>query len=184
MRALRRPSTRPGGQRKIPPIVQGHGARLPQVGRPHDPNAMPEIHEHHHTVRDDEIDALGRASNVAYVEWMLRAATEHSALQGWPEEAYLARGYGWVVRMHRIEYLRPALPRDRLVVETWVATLDRVASIRRYRILREESQELLAEAETKWVFIDFKTARPMRIPEEVARAFPVVERPGFPQTAG
>ena len=59
---------------------------------------MPEIYEHLHTVADHEIDALGHANNVAYVEWMQDAALAHSAAQGWPPEAYQSLGAGWVVR--------------------------------------------------------------------------------------
>ena len=137
---------------------------------------MPEVFEHVHDITGAEIDALGRASNVAFIQWMLEAATGHSSAQGWPAESYLERGFGWVVRSHRIEYRRPALPGDRIVVETWVATMDAVTSLRRYRIVRAEGRELLAEAETLWAFIDFRTGRPRRIPEEVGRAFTVVQR--------
>jgi acyl-CoA thioester hydrolase len=136
---------------------------------------MPETYQHHHVVAEREIDALGRASNVAFIEWMLAAAVGHSAAQGWPTEAYLERGSGWVVRSHRIEYRRPALPGDRIVVETWVATMDAASSVRRYRILREGG-DLLATAETCWAYIDFRSGRPTRIPPEVAGAFVVVER--------
>jgi acyl-CoA thioester hydrolase len=137
--------------------------------------AMPDIFEYTHTVKDEEIDALHRASNVAFVQWMIDAATAHSAAQGWPADAYLARGEGWVVRTHQIEYYKPAVAGDRVLVRTWVATLEAATSVRRYRILRADGGELLAAAETKWAFIDFRSGRPRRIPEAVARAFPVVE---------
>jgi acyl-CoA thioester hydrolase len=136
---------------------------------------MPAIFEHPHRVTDEEIDALGRASNVAFIEWMLAAAMAHSAAQGWPSEAYLRRGSGWVVRSHAIEYRRPALPGDAIVVRTWVATLEAASSLRRYLILRRDGEETLATAETRWAVIDFATGRPTRIPKEVAQAFVVVE---------
>ncbi len=135
---------------------------------------MPEVYEHVHTVEDDEIDALKRASNVAYVKWMLDAAVAHSAAQGWPAEAYERLGSGWVVRSHKIEYRRPALPGDRVVVRTWVATMDAATSLRRYRMERAGDGTLLATAETLWAYIDFATGRPMRVPPDVARAFVVV----------
>ncbi|MGQ9589299.1 MAG: thioesterase family protein [Planctomycetota bacterium] len=137
---------------------------------------MPEVYRHVHEVRSEEIDALGRASNVAYLEWLVAAATAHSAAQGWPAEAYLRRGAGWVVRSHAIEYRAPAFPGDRVVVETWVTSLEAASSTRRYEVFREATGELLANGETKWAFIDFATGRPRRIPPEIAEAFPVVER--------
>ncbi len=136
---------------------------------------MPEIFEYFHTVCDDEIDALGHANNVAYVEWLQAAAVDHSAAQGWPGEKYRELGAGWVVRSHTIEYDRPAVAGDRIMVRTWVATMKKVTSIRRYLILRHDDETLLATAETKWAFIDYATGQPMRVPPEIARSFAIVE---------
>jgi acyl-CoA thioester hydrolase len=144
---------------------------------PHLPPDMPGAFEYAHDVRSEEIDALGRASNVAYVTWMLAAATAHSAALGWPPEAYLARGAGWVVRSHAIEYLGAAFAGDRVVVRTWVATMDGASSIRRYEMLRAAGEaSRIATAETLWAFVDYRTGRPTRIPREIAEAFPVLDR--------
>jgi acyl-CoA thioester hydrolase len=134
---------------------------------------MPEIYDHHHAVADDEIDTQGHVNNVAYVEWMQAAALAHCAAQGWPGERYHNLGCGWVARSHHIEYRQPALPGQNVIVRTWVATMTRVTSIRRYRILRADDGEILATAETKWAFIDSATGRPRRIPDEVAGAFQI-----------
>jgi acyl-CoA thioester hydrolase len=136
---------------------------------------MPRIFEHRHAVRDDEIDGLGHANNVAYVDWMQSAAVAHSAAQGWPGPRYQEAGYGWVVRSHTIEYLQPAFAGDEIIVRTWVATMKKATSIRRYRILRAPDGTLLATAETKWAFINYATRQPTRIPREVAEAFQVLE---------
>ncbi|HUT14491.1 MAG TPA: acyl-CoA thioesterase [Thermoguttaceae bacterium] len=136
---------------------------------------MPEIYEYFHTVGEDEIDDLDHANNVAYVQWMQSAAVAHSAAQGWPAEKYRRLGFVWVARSHTIEYHRPARAGDRVIVRTWVATMKKVTSVRRYRMLRETDGELLATAETKWAFVDLATGQPARIPAEIARSFAVVE---------
>ena len=141
---------------------------------------MPEIFEYLHTVADGEIDALGHANNVVYVEWMQAAAVAHSTAQGWPGERYRRLGCGWVVRSHTIEYRQPATAGDRIVVRTWVATMKKVSSIRRYRIIRRADDELLATAETKWAFIDYATGQPARIPRQIAGAFQVGGRSDGP----
>jgi len=135
---------------------------------------MPKVFEHHLTVNEDEIDPLGHANNVAYIEWMQAAAIEHTRAQGWPGRKYRELGRGWVVRSHQIEYLRPALPGDEIVVRTWVANMRKVRSLRRFRILRVADEELLARAATDWAFIDYTTGQLVRIPPEVAEAFVVV----------
>ena len=146
---------------------------------------MPEIYEYRHSVREDEIDGLGHANNVAYVEWMQSAAVAHSTAHGWSGERYRGRGFGWVVRSHRIDYLQPAFAGDAVVVRTWVATLKKATSVRRYKILRETDGTLLATAETKWAFVNYTTGQPMRIPREVVESFRVIddrspEMPGTP----
>ncbi|MDZ7619296.1 MAG: thioesterase family protein [Patescibacteria group bacterium] len=130
-----------------------------------------------HTVVSAEIDVLGHANNVAYVEWMQQAALAHSAALGWPFQRYKDHGSGWVARSHRIDYRQPALPGDEIVVETWVATMQKVTSVRQYRILRVADAKLLADAETKWAFINFATGQPVRIPAEISAAFAVRNAP-------
>ena len=42
---------------------------------------MPAVFEYRHRVAAEEIDALGHANNVAYLQWMQAAALAHSAAQ-------------------------------------------------------------------------------------------------------
>lgn len=135
---------------------------------------MPAIYEHALTVDERAIDRFGHANNQVYLAWLMQAAEAHSAAQGWPLEAYERLGAGWFVRKHEIEYLRPALAGDELIVRTWVASLEKITSLRRYEVLRGPNAEKLAVASTNWVFVDFDKQAPCRIPEAVASKFEVV----------
>jgi acyl-CoA thioester hydrolase len=135
---------------------------------------MPAILDYEHRVARDEIDELGHANNVVYLEWMQAAALAHSAAQGWPPARYHQLGCGWVVRAHQITYYQPALQDDLILVRTWVATMKRVTSLRRFRILRRADEALLADAQTDWAFVDYQTGQPKRLPREIAEAFVVV----------
>lgn len=138
---------------------------------------MPALFEYLHTVRGDEIDELGHAHNLAYLQWMIQAALAHSAAQGWPAEAYLRLGAGWVVRSHKITYLSPAWEGDRVLVRTWVAGFRRTTSLRRYEMVRPVDGARLARTATHWAFIDFATRSLRPIPPEVARAYEVLPTP-------
>jgi acyl-CoA thioester hydrolase len=116
-----------------------------------------------------DIDGLGHVSNLVYLRWVLEAALAHSTAKGLDEAAYKARGQGWVVRRHEIDYVRTAFAGDELVVDTRVATVTAASSTRRTRIVR--GGELLARAATNWAYVDFKSGRPIRIPEEVKSLF-------------
>jgi len=142
-----------------------------------DPQA---IFEYKRIVQPDEIDGLGHANNVAYVEWMQEAAIAHSAALGWPGSRYRQYGAGWVVRSHRIEYLHPANLGDVVVVRTWVATMERTRSLRKYEMIRQSDGKLLARAETLWAFVDYATGAVRRIPPEIAQAYPLPSGPPSP----
>lgn len=139
---------------------------------------MPALFDYSRRVSADEIDPQGHANNVAYVQWMQDAALAHSAAQGWPAEKYRDRGVSWVARSHFIEYRRPAFIDEELIVRTWVATMERCSSLRRYQILRAEGsgEVLLAVAETNWAFVSLAEERLCRIPPEIAASFERVER--------
>jgi acyl-CoA thioester hydrolase len=117
------------------------------------------------------VDANRHVNNVAYVQWMQEAAIAHAEACG---GARLAQELGgsWFVRMHRIEYLKPAFLNDEITLLTWVADWRKVRSLRRYRFMRNET--VLAEGETDWVFVDIATGRPKPITQQIVSAFGIV----------
>lgn len=137
---------------------------------------MPPLFDHHRRVLPTEIDPQGHANNVAYVQWMQEAALAHSAAQGWPPQRYRELGVSWVARSHFIEYRRPAFADEELIIRTWVATMQRCSSLRRYQILRAAGEVLLAVAETNWAFVSLAEEKLCRIPPEIAESFQVLDR--------
>jgi acyl-CoA thioester hydrolase len=135
---------------------------------------MPRIHVRTFVVPPEAIDGVGHVNNLEYLRWMLDAAEEHTAAQGWPLARYRQAGAGWVVRSHAIEYLRPAFAGEAISLATWVAALARTTSTRKYLCFRRSDSAVLATAQTLWVFVDFRTGRLNRISGEVSAAFDVV----------
>jgi acyl-CoA thioester hydrolase len=141
---------------------------------------LPAVFEYRHFVQLREIDGLGHVNNVEYLRWMQDAAVAHSAAQGWPQSDYIARGFGWVARMHTIEYLSPAFEGDEIIVKTWVADMKRVTSLRRYEIVRPTDRKPLAVASTNWAFVNFSTNQLTRVPPEVLQSFELLPDPSTP----
>jgi acyl-CoA thioester hydrolase len=123
-------------------------------------------------VPPEAIDENGHVNNVYYVQWMQDAAVRHYDFIGGvpPMQAV---GATWVVRSHHIEYHAPAFVGDEIEVRTWVVNIRRVGSLRRYEFVRKSDGRLLSRGETEWVFVNATSGRPLAIPDEVARLFPL-----------
>ena len=124
-------------------------------------------------VTADVVDRNGHVNNVAYIQWLQDAAVRHARESGCVA-ATEAAGATWVVRSHYIEYLASAFAGDILTVQTWVVNFQKVRSLRKYKIIRASDQTVVARAETDWVFVNAKTGRPMKIPDEVKNTLPIV----------
>lgn len=135
---------------------------------------MPRILVHPLLVTDDAIDVNGHVNNLVYLQWMQDAAIEHSSQQGWPLERYQRSGTGWVVRSHFIEYLLPAFAGESLSLLTWVTGFRRHTSPRKFTFWRPRDQQVVARAETIWVFVDTARGHPAAVPPELRAAFDIV----------
>jgi acyl-CoA thioester hydrolase len=133
----------------------------------------PEVFTTSFPIPGEAIDELGHVSNLKYIAWMQEIAIQHSAANGWPVERYLEGGAVWVVRSHFITYLRPAFEGEAIALQTWVAEIKQRSSVRKYLVVRTNDQKVLVEAQTNWVYVDRKSGRPLRIPDELRAAFKV-----------
>lgn len=131
---------------------------------------MKKIFRYELVVPPEAEDQNGHVNNVEYLRWMQDAAMRHSDEAGCTA-ATEAAGATWVVRTHKIEYLKPAFAGDRITVITWVSNYRRVLSLRKYRVVRPPNGELLAEGETDWVFVDAQRGTLRSIPKEVLDTF-------------
>lgn len=132
---------------------------------------MPAIYEYHLTIPAEVNDENGHVNNVAYIQWMQDVATLHSDAQGCTRAVYRRLNSSWFIRSHKIEYLRPAFAGDKIVIKTWVSTMKRTRSLRRYSFIDADNNTVLAQAETDWVYVCTETGRPRSVDKEVAEAF-------------
>lgn len=123
------------------------------------------------TVAEQDIDALGHASNIAFVRWIQDVAIAHSTSVGLGLEGYRRLGAVFVVVRHEIDYLRPALRGETLVARTWISSVMAAKCVRETEIERTSDGVVLARGRTTWGYIEMATGRPRRIPPEVRSAF-------------
>jgi acyl-CoA thioester hydrolase len=132
-----------------------------------DPPAHDRFH-HPLTVEATDIDANRHANNIAYLRWVQDAAVAHWQAAIEPE---LAAAMAWVVVRHEIDYKKPALLGDALVVQTWVNAISAATTERLCEIVRPADGQILARARTLWCALDPRTGRPRRIDDRIRAAF-------------
>lgn len=134
---------------------------------------MSAIYRYDITVPHSAIDENKHLNNVTYVQWMQDAAIAHANHTACTQETN-AVGATWVVRAHRVKYLKPAFEGEEIAILTWITTIRKVRSQRKYKFFRISDQAVLAQCETDWVFVNVKTGSPMAIPTQVANAFEIL----------
>ena len=132
---------------------------------------MAKVFEKAIKVGPEAIDELNHVNNMVYLEWFLDIATAHGSSTGWDLPRMLEMGEGWVVRKHEIEYLAQVLEGEELVLRTWIESVDRVSSVRRYELVRKADGRAAARGSTVWVWINYKTGRPCRIPAALVESY-------------
>lgn len=149
--------------------------RISQTARPMNgvtySNGAANSFAHEIAVADTDIDRLGHANNVAILQWVQDAAEAHSAKVGYPLGVYERMGAAFIVRRHELDYLRPALLGQRLLVRTWVSGAKGVSCVRETEIATLPAGLEVARATTTWVFAELGTARIARIPSAIRVAF-------------
>ena len=134
---------------------------------------MNPVYRYQFTIPPEAQDENGHVNNVNYVQWMQDVAVQHYEGMG-GRLPTLAIGATWVVRSHHVEYFSPAFAGDLVEVSTWVASMRRVRSLRRYEFIRKTDGKLLVKGETDWVFVDTQTGRPLAVPKEILGLFQLV----------
>ncbi|GAB6073371.1 acyl-CoA thioesterase [Nautilia lithotrophica] len=129
----------------------------------------PKVYEKVINVTNNDIDFNGHVNNLKYLEWMINIAMEHSTKEGFGVEYYKTHGVSWVARKHCIEYKLPAFEGDKLTLRTWIDEVKKLLVIRKYEIYK--NNKLITNGFSEWVFVDFKTQRPKRIPEDIIEKF-------------
>ena len=123
------------------------------------------------TVKPEEIDGLGHVNNLVYLGWFMEAAEAHTEACGMPGRGMLSDGEGWVVRRHEIDYLAQVRVSEQIAVRTWIEWAEKASSLRRYEVVRTSDGRAVCRGLTMWVWINYGTGRPARIPDRVYAAY-------------
>ena len=123
-------------------------------------------------VQPDDIDAYGHVNNAVYLRWLDLAAWSHSAALGVSIAECTRLRRGMAALRIEIDYLRAAMPGDRVEVATWIAESDRRLRVtRRFQLRHAADGGTLARALTQYVCLNLDSGRAVRMPPGFAAAY-------------
>lgn len=114
----------------------------------------------------EDTDAGGIVYHASYIRWMERGRTEYLRALCLNQRALQAAGTRFVVKSMKVEFRRPALFDDSLLICTQCTSLKAASLTLDQKVMR--GTETMAEAEVLCAAID-DDDRPMRMPEDVRR---------------
>lgn len=126
-------------------------------------------------VRSYETDPSGRLTLPWLCSYMQESAWHNAERMGAGVGLLSAQGLAWVLQRLRIEVRRYPRHGDRLSVATWARRFDRVIALRDFD-LRGGDRGSLAVATSRWVVVDLKARRVVRLPDFIRR-LSLPERP-------
>ena len=114
-------------------------------------------------VRTYECDSYGHVNNANYLHYLEFARYEFLRDVGFDYLALIKSGYGIYVARIEIDYKKPALIDDELIIKTWPLKKGAVSGVLTQEIWREDV--LLVQAKVTWAFVDSKGV-PTKLPPE------------------
>jgi acyl-ACP thioesterase len=99
------------------------------------------------------------------------AAVQHADLYGVGVRGIAERGTSWVLNRLAVELNRYPQRDESIRVNTWSTGVQSFKGYREFRLY--SGDELLLSASSFWLWIDLRTRSLTRVPEEIAKTFPV-----------
>jgi acyl-CoA thioester hydrolase len=123
-------------------------------------------------VEEADIDEYGHVNNAVYLRWLDRAAWSHSAALGVSVADCTRLRRGMAAHRIEIDYVRAALPGERVEVATWIVKSDgKLRVTRRFQVRHAVDSGTLARATTEYVCLNLDNGRAIRMPPEFKSAY-------------
>ena len=111
----------------------------------------------------EDTDAAGVVFYANYLRFFERARTEFVRSLGFPRVMQFENGISYVVHSLSVQYRKPALLDDELLVTAQVSGLGKTYIQFRQQVVRASSEELLVTADVKVACVDAGSLKPRRI---------------------
>ncbi len=125
-------------------------------------------------VRPDDIDMNQHVHNSKYFDYVLTARYDQMMrCYGMAMEAFLERGFSWVVRASYIEHKRPLHIGDVALVQTGVEEIKTRGVKVGFEIHKESDEKLVARGWLDYAMVSLESGRPQPIPEDILKTYSI-----------
>jgi YbgC/YbaW family acyl-CoA thioester hydrolase len=132
------------------------------------------IFESELAVRPDDLDMFQHVHSTVYLDYVLAARCDQmERFYGMAMQAFLDRGWGWVVRRSFIEYKRPLKLGGRMIIRTRVEEMHRHGVKVWFEILRLPERKLSCEGWCDYAMITLADGRATMLPEDVISMYSI-----------
>jgi acyl-CoA thioester hydrolase len=114
-------------------------------------------------VRTYECDSYGHVNNANYLNYLEYARFEFLRDAGFDYQRMIRAGYGVYVARVEIDYRRPAVMDDEILIQSWPVKKGAVSGVIAQKIIR--GGDIIVEAKVTWAFVDSRGV-PVKLPPE------------------
>lgn len=123
-------------------------------------------------VRPDDIDMFQHVHNSRYLDYIQAARYEQmNSCYNVSMEEFLVMGYGWVVKQATLNYKRPLILSDSMIVSTQVLEIQSSDAIVNFEIVNKKTQKLCCDGQMVYSMINLKTGRSEKIPDHLKEKY-------------
>lgn len=123
-------------------------------------------------VRPDDIDMFQHVHNSRYLDYVQAARYDQMVrCYKMSMEEFMITGYGFVVKRAEINYKRPLVMGDIMLISTQVKEFNGSDIIVEFEIVNKKNEKVSCDGQMLYTMINLKTGRSEKISEEVQTKF-------------
>lgn len=120
------------------------------------------------SVRPDDIDMNNHVHSAKYLDYVLFARYDQmERCYGMPMSEFIENGWGWVLKSVSIDFKRPLVVTDKVIVRTWLDSFARSDAKVMFQIIKKSTMKIAADGHIMNTMVNLATGRGVDIPEWV-----------------
>lgn len=126
------------------------------------------------TVQPRDIDINGHVHHSVYLDYLLTARYDQmERCYHMSMDEFRKMGFSWVARRYDIEFRTGILLGDTAVVRTWIKAIGKATVDVAFQIESRRRKKPAAQGLARFVLVDIRTGKPVKIPRNVLDKYSV-----------